>query len=182
MVGVAPDSKIIPVKVLDANGNGNVKAVCNGIRWAADVAKADFICMSLGCPNPVDSVQDAIKYALSKKVICFVAAGNSGRTKQVFYPANYPEAIAIGSIELFTFRIPEFISIIPDTFRSTGRFSWLLAFLFYIYFSYKVRLKLNQKSFSIQEGIAELNTGIYFIELQSEKKSNRLVKKWMKME
>lgn len=99
MVGVAPDSKIIPVKVLDANGNGNVKAVCNGIKWAADVAKADFICMSLGCPNPVDSVQDAIKYALSKKVVCFVAAGNAGRTKQVFYPANYPEAIAIGSID-----------------------------------------------------------------------------------
>jgi hypothetical protein len=41
---------------------------------------------------------------------------------------------------------------------------------------------MNQKSFSIQDGIAELNTGIYFIELKSEKKPNRLVKKWMKME
>jgi hypothetical protein len=41
---------------------------------------------------------------------------------------------------------------------------------------------MNQKSFSIQEGIAELNTGIYFVELKSEKKPNRLVKKWMKME
>jgi hypothetical protein len=41
---------------------------------------------------------------------------------------------------------------------------------------------MNQKSFSIQDGIAELNTGIYFVELKSEKKSNRLVKKWMKME
>jgi len=41
---------------------------------------------------------------------------------------------------------------------------------------------MNQKSFSIQDGIAELNTGIYFVELKSEKKPNRLVKKWMKME
>jgi hypothetical protein len=41
---------------------------------------------------------------------------------------------------------------------------------------------MNQKSFSIQDGIAELNTGIYFIELKSLKKPNRLVKKWMKME
>jgi hypothetical protein len=57
--------------------------------------------------------------------------------------------IAFGPYELFTFRIPEFISIIPDTFRSTGRFSWLLAFLFFIYFSYKVSLKISQKSFSI---------------------------------
>lgn len=41
---------------------------------------------------------------------------------------------------------------------------------------------INQKSFSIQERIAELNQGIYFVELQSLKESNRLVKKWMKME
>ncbi len=41
---------------------------------------------------------------------------------------------------------------------------------------------MNQKSFSLQEGIAELNSGIYFVELKSEKKSDRLVKKWMKME
>jgi hypothetical protein len=40
----------------------------------------------------------------------------------------------------------------------------------------------SQKSFSIQEGIAELNAGIYFVELKSEKKPNRLVKKWMKMQ
>ena len=41
---------------------------------------------------------------------------------------------------------------------------------------------MNQKSFSIQVGISELNTGIYFIELQSLKKPNRVVKKWMKVE
>ena len=40
----------------------------------------------------------------------------------------------------------------------------------------------NQKSFLVQDGIAELNTGIYFVELQSLKKPNRLVRKWMKME
>jgi len=99
IVGVAPNSSIIPVKVLDRNGGGDVATVCKGIKWAVDVAKADFICMSLGCPNPVDEVRDCIKYAMSKKVICFVAAGNSGETKEVFYPANYPEAVAIGSID-----------------------------------------------------------------------------------
>jgi len=99
IVGVAPNSRIIPVKVLDRNGGGDVSTVCKGIKWAVDVAKADFICMSLGCPNPVDEVRDCMKYAMSKKVICFVAAGNSGETKEVFYPANYPEAVAIGSID-----------------------------------------------------------------------------------
>lgn len=99
IVGVAPSSKIIPVKVLDSNGDGGVDSVCRGIIWATDVAKADFICMSLGSPEPVEQVRNVIKYALSKKVISFVAAGNSGITKKVFYPADYSETIAIGSID-----------------------------------------------------------------------------------
>ena len=99
MVGVAPHSKIIPVKVLDRNGNGNLVDVAKGIRWSVDTAKADLICMSLGSPNPVQEVRKAIQYAHSKGVVCFVAAGNSGLTKNVFYPAEYPETIAIGSID-----------------------------------------------------------------------------------
>jgi subtilisin family serine protease len=99
VVGVAPKSKIVPIKVLDKNGNGNLTNVSKGIRWAVDVAKVDLICMSLGSPNPVQEVRKAIQYAVSKKAICFVAAGNSGVTRKVFYPANYPETIAIGSID-----------------------------------------------------------------------------------
>lgn len=99
MVGVAPEAKIIPVKVLNRSGNGNLVDVAKGIRWAVDEGKADLICMSLGSPNPVQEVRKAIQYALSKNVVCFVAAGNAGVTKEVYYPANYPETIAIGSID-----------------------------------------------------------------------------------
>lgn len=99
MVGVAPESKIIPVKVLDKRGAGNLVNVAKGIRWAADEANADLICMSLGSPNPVQEVRKAIQHARSKGVVCFVAAGNSGRTKNLFYPAEYPETVAIGSID-----------------------------------------------------------------------------------
>lgn len=99
MVGVAPEARIIPVKVLDRRGNGSLVNVAKGIRWATDVGGADLICMSLGSPNPVQEVRKAIQHAISKKVICFVAAGNAGVTKQIFYPANYPETIAIGSID-----------------------------------------------------------------------------------
>ena len=98
MVGVAPDAKIIPVKVLDKNGNGNLSNVAKGIHWSVDYAKADIICMSLGSPQPIEMVRKAIQYAASKGVPCFVAAGNAGNTKNIFYPANYPETIAIGSI------------------------------------------------------------------------------------
>ena len=98
MVGVAPKSKVIPIKVLDKNGNGNLLNVARGVRFAVD-AGADIITMSLGAPRPVQQVRKAIQYAASKGVPVFVAAGNSGFTKEVFYPAAYPETIAIGSID-----------------------------------------------------------------------------------
>lgn len=98
MVGVAPHAKILPVKVLDSRGNGDLVTVAKGIRWAVDNG-ADLICMSLGSPNPVQEVRKAIQYARGRGVVCFVAAGNSGLTKRVFYPADYPETVAIGSID-----------------------------------------------------------------------------------
>lgn len=98
MVGVCPKAKVIPIKVLDDKGNGDLRNVAMGVRWAADHG-ADIISMSLGAPMKVQEVRKAIQYAASKGIPTFVAAGNAGRTKEVFYPANYPETIAIGAID-----------------------------------------------------------------------------------
>jgi subtilisin family serine protease len=98
MVGVAPQSKVFPVKVLDKNGNGALETVAEGIKWAIK-SKADVICMSLGAPFPIQNVRKAIQAAEKQGIITFVAAGNSGFTDEVFYPAAYPETIAIGSID-----------------------------------------------------------------------------------
>lgn len=98
VVGVCPKSKVIPIKVLDKNGNGNMLSVSKGIRYAVKRG-ADFITMSLGAPFRVQQVRRAIQYAASKGVITFVAAGNAGKTNEIFYPANYKETIAIGAID-----------------------------------------------------------------------------------
>jgi len=98
MVGIAPKAKIMPVKVLDKNGNGTLENVAKGIRFAVENG-ADIICMSLGAPIKLIEVHKAIKVAAKKNVPCFVAAGNAGQTKDVYYPAAYPETIAIGSID-----------------------------------------------------------------------------------
>lgn len=98
VVGVAPKSKVIPIKVLDKQGSGSLTTVAKGIRWAVDVAKADIITMSLGSPGRIQEVRKAIQYAAKRGVPTFVAAGNAGDTEEVFYPAAYPETIAIGSI------------------------------------------------------------------------------------
>ena len=98
MVGVCPKAKVRPVKVLDDRGNGNLLNVSKGIRWAV-AAKCDIITMSLGAPIKVQQVRKAIQYAAKHGIPTFVAAGNAGNTKEVFYPANYPETIAIGAID-----------------------------------------------------------------------------------
>jgi subtilisin family serine protease len=98
MVGVCPKAKVMPVKVLDKRGNGNLFTVAEGIRWAADHG-ANFIQMSLGSPSKVQNVRKAIQYAESKGVVTFVAAGNAGKTDEIFYPANYKETISVGAID-----------------------------------------------------------------------------------
>jgi len=98
MVGVAPKSKILPVKCLGDDGSGNMYDIANGIRWAAD-QKADFITMSLGSPGPAKPINDAIIYAVSKGSVIFCAAGNNGPGTDIMYPAKYDNTIAIGAID-----------------------------------------------------------------------------------
>jgi subtilisin family serine protease len=98
VVGVCPHAKVRPVKVLDDKGNGDMRKVADGIRWAID-QRVDLISMSLGAPIKVQEVRKAIQAAAKEGIVTFVAAGNAGNTKEVLYPANYPETIAIGAID-----------------------------------------------------------------------------------
>lgn len=98
MVGVAPKTKIIPIKALNDDGSGNLNNVINAVIWAADKA-VDFITMSLGSPHPAPSLEKAIEYAHSKGVIVFCAAGNSGPNTDIMYPAKYDYTISIGAVD-----------------------------------------------------------------------------------
>lgn len=98
MVGVAPKSKILPIKALDQNGSGNNKAIAEGIVWAADRA-CDFITMSLGSAQDSQNIHNAIIYAVKKGCVVFCAAGNDGENTPIMYPARYDETIAVGSID-----------------------------------------------------------------------------------
>lgn len=98
IVGIAPKAKIMPLKVLNSFGMGSKEIVAKAIVHAVDNG-ADLITMSLGSRSPIAAVKEAIDYANSKKVTCFVAAGNAGSTKQLLYPAAYSECISIGAVD-----------------------------------------------------------------------------------
>ena len=97
MVGIAPDVKILPIKILNKRGSGKEKDIANGIIWASDNG-ADIITMSLGSPSPSKNIENAIDYATKKGCVIFCAAGNNGTSSPILYPAKYNTTIAIGSI------------------------------------------------------------------------------------
>lgn len=96
IIGISPAAKIIPVKVLDDLGIGDMVNVAKGVRWAADNG-ADFICMSLGCGKPMQQLKKAIKYAASKGVVCFCSAGNYATN--LLFPSRYKECISISCVD-----------------------------------------------------------------------------------
>jgi len=97
--GLAPDTKILPVKVLGDNGGGMMSDVANGITWAADNG-AKVINMSLGSRGQTGAVTNAIAYARSKGAVVVAAAGNyRSYGSPISYPAADPGVIAVAATD-----------------------------------------------------------------------------------
>lgn len=90
IVGLAPRSKILPVRVLDAGGSGWDSDVANGIVWAADHG-ASIINLSLGGSAASSAMQTAVSYARSRGTVVVAAAGNH---RQDGSPPSYPAAFS----------------------------------------------------------------------------------------
>lgn len=98
MVGVAPDAKVVPIKILNKNGTGSDKHIADGILWAVE-NDCDILTMSLGSVFASKLIQKAIDYAVLKKCAVFAAAGNSGDDSDLMYPAKFGTTVAIGSVD-----------------------------------------------------------------------------------
>jgi subtilisin family serine protease len=97
VAGVSWGARIMPVKVLNASGNGTYVNVAQGIDWATDHG-AQIVNLSLGGSNPASVLEDAVNYAYQKGVTLVASSGNTGATA-VFYPAHYPHVIAVGAVD-----------------------------------------------------------------------------------
>ena len=100
IAGLTKGSKILPVRVLDANGNGDTADVAEGIRWAANHG-AKVINLSLASTRSDPATQSAVAYAVSRNIVVVAAAGNNGcgiLGSGSNYPAAYPNVVGVGSI------------------------------------------------------------------------------------
>ena len=97
--GVAPRATVIPVKVLNQNGNGWSSMIARGIVYIADLKTGPLhnnpviINMSLS-GGRLDAVEKAaIDYAIARGVIIVAAAGNTGNAG-MGYPGAYAPVIS----------------------------------------------------------------------------------------
>jgi len=105
VTGVAPNARIMPVKIGDTDSNGaftNPNAnLAAAVRYAVDNG-ADVINMSLSW-TPSSALTQALAYAASRNVITVVASGNEGSvvpTNLASYSTNY--GLSVGSVDVFT--------------------------------------------------------------------------------
>ncbi|MHB1324192.1 MAG: S8 family serine peptidase [Coriobacteriia bacterium] len=96
--GVAPGVLILPMRVLRADGLGDTFHLAQAIRLAADKG-AKVINMSLGGGASDPEVAHAIEYALQRNVVLVAAAGNTGPTGTVQYPARERGVTAVGAMD-----------------------------------------------------------------------------------
>lgn len=109
VLGVAPKAKLLIVKVLAGKrGSGAYEWIINGINFAANWQgpngeKVRVISMSLGGPQDVPELHEAVKNAINKEILVVCAAGNGRNgesTDMLSYPGAYQEVVEVGAVDL----------------------------------------------------------------------------------
>jgi serine protease AprX len=110
--GIAPDVKLVNVRVLGANGTGWTSDVIAGIEWVIenrDKYKIRAINLSLGHPVTEPSTTDPLCIAVMKAtaagIVVIASAGNAGKAQDgtpilggITSPGNSPHAITVGAM------------------------------------------------------------------------------------
>lgn len=94
---VAPDAKIMPLRVMDNNGVGNEFAAVEAIRYAVTHG-AVVINLSLGTLDKSDLLLDVIGETFNNDRVVIVAAAGNDNTDQKLWPAVDSNVVAVTSV------------------------------------------------------------------------------------
>jgi serine protease len=100
LTGLAFAARIMPVRVLDSQGEGDASTIAEGVRFAARHG-AQVINLSLEFSSNVTASDipeliEALRYARRRGVLVVAAAGNEAHGT-IAYPARAPDVIAVGA-------------------------------------------------------------------------------------
>ncbi|HUE97484.1 MAG TPA: S8 family serine peptidase [Longimicrobiaceae bacterium] len=94
---VAPDARILPIRVQNDEGDGWSFLVAEGIYRAVQEG-ANVVNLSLSIPDSSKVLKSMIDYASDNGVVVVAAAGNDA-AKLAMYPAAYEQVIGVGAVD-----------------------------------------------------------------------------------
>jgi serine protease len=100
LTGLAFAARVMPVRVLDTQGEGEASTIAEGVRFAVNHG-AKVINLSLEfsanvTASDIPELIEALRYARRRGVLVVAAAGNEAHTA-IAYPARAPDVIAVGA-------------------------------------------------------------------------------------
>ena len=100
LTGLAYGVRLMPVRVLNSQGEGDASTIAEGVRFAVN-HHAQVINLSLEFASEVTASDipeliEALRYARRRGVVVVAAAGNEGHAA-IAYPARAPDVIAVGA-------------------------------------------------------------------------------------
>src|SRR5205085_3536713 len=123
--------RLMPVKVLDADGTGFASGLAQGIVWATDHG-ARVLNLSLGTPVDDLTLTAAAQYAWLHGALVVAAAGNES-SRTVDYPAALPNVLSVAASDqsdrLYAFSNSGARVAAPGENSTTGRGNSYVSFL-----------------------------------------------------
>ncbi|WP_137725885.1 S8 family peptidase [Prescottella subtropica] len=123
--GVAPNARIVPLKVLGNDGTGRFADIRDALDWVLDHRASlgiSALCLATGAPDnrttdtdmPGDAIGALLQELCDDGVCCCTAAGNDyyahGGTQGMCYPAIFRQTISVGAVydaDEGSFRYPD---------------------------------------------------------------------------
>jgi serine protease len=100
LTGLAFASRIMPVRVLDSQGEGEASTIAEGVRYAvrhgARVINLSLEFSSNVTASDIPELIEALRFARRRGVLVVAAAGNEAHSA-IAYPARAPDVVAVGA-------------------------------------------------------------------------------------
>lgn len=98
VVGVAPEAKLLAVRVLGRYGQGRLSDLIDGLGWCLE-HRVDVVNLSLGTAEGHPLMERAIARLIDASILVVAAAGNSGPGPDTLeYPGACAGVISVGAI------------------------------------------------------------------------------------
>ncbi|GGM63353.1 S8 family serine peptidase [Dactylosporangium sucinum] len=103
IVGMAPEATVLPIRVIGSRRDVTPEAIAAGIDAAVD-AGAGVILLGTGHVTGTAQLQAAVARAAGQNVLVVApvndqAAGVAGQAPPAWYPAAYPQVLAVGGVD-----------------------------------------------------------------------------------